>query len=370
VALCGVSIALAFAGISLIGAGGDPSGVARFGELTPQQTDYAEAVLERPVFVRDSLGHDGKFLFIQANDPLLVEPTEHAIALDRPTYRSQRMLYPLIAGVLAGLDPHLILWTLIAVNLAMFGLGTWSVAMLAIDAGMTSWFGLAFAANMGLVYSLLMDGSTVTAFALACAGVLALTRLHTGLSVVAFTGAVLAREVMILFAVGVVAGLLVSRRRSMASPSTFVGDDPAPSLPWSIIVVPGLAAVLWAVYVRWRIDFEAGLIENEEIALVPFGGALDAVTSGQARLVDLISIALLIAVAVVVPILAFRTMSLLVWGAFPFSVLAIFLTVNVWQYDYNISRALIPLLTAVVFGLGLMLHRTEERSEPAPAQSS
>lgn len=360
VSACGAAIALLFLTISLIGSDGDPSGVARFGELTPQQTDYAQARLDRAVFVRDSLGHDGKFFFIQANDPLLLAPDEHASALDRPTYRSQRMLYPLLAGAMAGFNPHLVLWTLIAVNISMMALGSWAVAMLAVDARISSWFGLAFAVNMGLVYSLLMDGATVTAFALACLGVLAVTRQRTGLAVLALTAAVLAREVMILFAFGVVIGVIVDHWRKRTGQSSLAGVA-----PWSVVIVPGLAAVMWAGYVRLRITFGASLIETEEITLVPLSGTFQALTSGSAGVVDLLAIVLVVAVAVAVPLLAMRTMSLLVWGAVPFSVLAVLLTVNVWQYNYNITRALAPLLTAVLFGIGVVLRESSSRRQAA-----
>lgn len=366
VAVGGVAIAVLFVAISLLGSDGDPSGVARFGELTPQQTNYAESQLGRHVFVRDTLGHDGKFFFIQANDPLLLAPSEHASALDRPTYRSQRMLYPTLAGTLAAFNPHVILWTLVVVNIFMFGLGTWAVAALARTAGMSSWFGLAFAVNMGLVYSLLMDGATITAMALGCVGVLALVRGHTAGAVIALSGAVLAREVMILFAVGVAIGVLAQRSTPHDPAIASLGGATKALSPLFIVAVPAAIAVMWAGYVRWRISFAQELIENEEITAVPLSGALEAISSGRARIVDLLSIALLGLLIVVVPLMALRTHNLLMWGATPFSILALFLTVNVWQHDYNITRALAPLLTAAIFGVGLMLVRatTERRSDP------
>jgi hypothetical protein len=69
-----------------------------FGEDAPATRAYAEDRLGT-VYLRGDQGHDGKFFFIQANDPWVLAPENNAAVLDRPLYRSQRMLYPVLAGL-------------------------------------------------------------------------------------------------------------------------------------------------------------------------------------------------------------------------------------------------------------------------------
>jgi hypothetical protein len=114
----------------------DPSAVASFGIEEQSTLEYASSRLDR-VVARPSIGHDGRFFFVQANDPFLLQPQENAWLLDRPTYRTQRMFYPLLAGMGGLLSPSYILWGLIGVNVAATGLGTLAVAAYAVQHGLS-----------------------------------------------------------------------------------------------------------------------------------------------------------------------------------------------------------------------------------------
>ena len=57
-------------------------------------------------------------------DPLFLNPDDHARFLDRPTYRSQRMLYPTLAGLARPLSgPDGVAWALAGLNVLAFGVG-------------------------------------------------------------------------------------------------------------------------------------------------------------------------------------------------------------------------------------------------------
>ena len=122
-----------------------------FGIESTDINDYAEAKLGREVAKRAALGHDGKYFFVQANDPLLLEPGENIAVIDRPLYRSQRMFYPILAGGGGLFSPDVIVWALLIVNLIAMGVGTWTVAHLAMEMGGSPWWGLAFALNIGFI---------------------------------------------------------------------------------------------------------------------------------------------------------------------------------------------------------------------------
>ena len=107
-------VAGAIVAASLLRHDGDIAGLIKFGEGVNARviTEHVEDVLGREVATVEAGGHDGKFFFLQALDPLYLEPTEHAALLDRPTYRAQRMLYPLLAGVGGLASPAVTLWTM------------------------------------------------------------------------------------------------------------------------------------------------------------------------------------------------------------------------------------------------------------------
>ena len=100
----------------------DITSFVAFGEDDPVSADYGRERLGE-VFLRSELGHDGKFFFIQANDPFLLDPEANASYLDDPVYRAQRMLYPVLAGAGGAASPEVIVWLMLLINLVGLGLG-------------------------------------------------------------------------------------------------------------------------------------------------------------------------------------------------------------------------------------------------------
>lgn len=84
--------------------------------------------IDQPLTVlADSAGYDGQFYYRLARAPLNHEPEKFGIRLDSPVYRHQRIIYPLLAYVVALGDPTLIPYTLIAIN----GIGITVLAFIA-----------------------------------------------------------------------------------------------------------------------------------------------------------------------------------------------------------------------------------------------
>jgi hypothetical protein len=290
---------------------------------------------------REFLGHDGRFFFVQANDPLLLDPDKNAVILDRPLYRSQRMLYPMLTGGGGLFSAEAIVWTLIAVNVLALAAGSWAVGSIAAKHGLSPWWGLAFLFNAGLLSDLYLSGAGILAMALACLGALALEEDRSALAGAAFAGAALTREAMLLF-VGSLAIVWLIRKRKV---------------PWLIAAPAGLSVVVWAVYIRLRIPSDPAIDQIQELTLLPFSGLFEAVTSGRAELADHLVIVLFLWLMVWVPLRASKSESYLTWGAAGFAVLAPFLTVFVWQRSFDISRALAPLVTAVLIEFAIARQR-------------
>ena len=317
-------------GATLASHDGDITGLMKFGDAPAARSvaRHASDEIGREV-VTVGEGHDGMYFFLQALDPLLLAPDEHAALLDRPVYRGQRMLFPLIAGG-GGLVPASALpWTMAFANLFAIGLGTSATARLARRLGGSEWWGLAFALNVGIVFEFDISGAGILAFAAALWGTVALEEGDDRRAAAWFTAAVLAREVMFLFLAGALLLRLVRTRR----------------IPWLIGIPPTVAALGWAVYLRARLTEGAGVDEVQEFG-VPFAGMAQAFDNWIENPVDLAVIAALVAVMPLLVIRAVRRPSYLGWGSIGFVVLGAFFSRQVWWRFFDISRAVAPVITA------------------------
>ncbi len=96
--LAGLALAVWFT-VIVAEHGWNPSTLMAAGSQDLPVVSYVEASLGPDFEPQAGWGHDGKFVFIQAHDPLLLDPLEHAAVLDVPVYRSQRVLVPALVGI-------------------------------------------------------------------------------------------------------------------------------------------------------------------------------------------------------------------------------------------------------------------------------
>jgi hypothetical protein len=334
----------------LIPAGMDPTIFVAFGRDSPDQTEYARALIGA-VEVRPGGGHDGKYFFVQANDPWFLDPERNAAVLDVPLYRGERMLFPLLAGGFGAFPPAVIVWSLLVTNVAALALGAGIAARLASFWGGSTWLGLSVPLNLGLLYEIMIDGSGVVAYACCLAAVYALVREKTWAAALLFSAAALSREVMLAFAVGVFVLWWLDRR----------------TLRWPIVIAPSLALGIWAAYLMWRLDGVPGTGTELTFVAPPFVGLLQAIGSWVRSPDQLVlDAAILLLIAAFVP-LAIRSRLPLAWGALPFVALATILSVDVFLEASDLSRALVPVFTAAPFVL--FLPRRDERTRLAGDRS-
>ena len=129
----------------------DPRGLAEIGTLYSQGDPNG------------SQGYDGQFAYYIAVDP---DPDVVASKLDVPAYRYQRILYPLLAHLLALGTDALVPWTLFLLNLAAHALGTWAVAQWLVSRNASASLALVYGLWVGLVASVGLDLNEPLAFAL------------------------------------------------------------------------------------------------------------------------------------------------------------------------------------------------------------
>lgn len=309
----------------------NPTTTIKFGEAFPEQNAYAEDLLG-PIVLAPQAGHDGKFFFSQAMDPFYLSPQMHAIYLDRPTYRAQRMLYPTLASLGGLLGPTATAWGLIVVNILGMGVGTALTGRLAVAMGLSPWFGSAFLLNPGLLVALNIDGAEIVALAALLAGVLAAVEDRPRLAAAALSAAALARETMILGAVGLVVYWAWQRRR----------------VPL-VMIVPFAAVAIWWLYLRLQIA--DGVVQDTRALAAPlqgFVGAFQRWITVPDSTVDMLMGLILLFASVAIAIRAVVRPTPLGLSVAGFAALALILSEPVWARYFDSSRALAPVLTAYV----------------------
>jgi hypothetical protein len=311
----------------------DPSALIKFPEARPEQLGYGQRMLG-DVVPAGGDGHDGKYYFMQAMDPFYQHPDDHAYLLDRPSYRAQRMIYPTVAGGFGLLPPLATAWSLWGVNMLALGIGGWLTARLALQMGISAWFGLAFVFNPGVLVSSIIDTAEVFAMVFFIASALMLTKRRYTAGAVFLSLAALSRETMIVAAVGAIAYIWKTERK----------------VPL-VMGLPFLTSAIWWVFLRFQIGhLDSGVQDVAAIGL-PFEGFYDAVVRWLSRpdsSVDMMFGLILLVVSLLIVKHAWRRPSLLGYMTAGFALIAVTMVVDVWKFYFDASRALAPVFTAYV----------------------
>lgn len=310
--------------------GWDPSVFGAFGEEAVENTALAEELLGRDVVVRPGQGHDGKFFFFQALDPLILNPDGYSVAVDRPRYRAQRMLFPVLAGGFGQLPSEGVLWGMAAVNTLALIVGSCAMVLLLDRRDLSPWWSLCFLFGPGMISEFALGGSGVVALALLIVGIDQLERGATGWSTVALVASVMAREVMLLAVMGVILHGLIRRRRWLG---------------WLALLGP-VSIGVWRLYVDVRLR-GVPEVETLEVGGAPLSGLVQALRDWTTDPVDLaIGLALLAVCAWLIVRVLRGSDELLTWAAVPFVGLVAVLSAAVLGEFFNFGRAVAPIVPA------------------------
>lgn len=237
--LLGVTVAS-----GLAASAGNPLGFVRFGRA------FAPVIHPpRSAPVAPKTGYDGQYFWVLGSDPLL----RHARTLLpflTQGFRLQRIAYPALAWVLSGGRSAALGWSLLAVNLVVIVAATLGFAVYARRRGWSGWWALCVGLLPGFAYALLGDLSDALAIGSMLGGMIAWRHRRGALAAVLLAVACLAREPMVL-AVAAIALDAACRRPAAARPDRVAGAVRAMLI--APVIVPGLAFVLWQVYIRLRL---------------------------------------------------------------------------------------------------------------------
>jgi hypothetical protein len=224
--------------------GWEPAALAEIGAVTAEGA------------IVNSSGYDGQFAFFIAMDP---NPANLMDKLDVPSYRYQRILYPVIARLVGLGNPDLIAWSLLVVNLLAHGVGTWAVARLL---GEHAIYAAAYALWVGLIAPIGLDLTEPLAYMLVALSWLARRNERPYLSGGLLTLAFFAKETTLVFALAfLLQDLFVLRNRESAA---------------SILAGLGAFAVFqaWLFFSFGEIGIGSGGAMSTPFELFPFWGLL------------------------------------------------------------------------------------------------
>ena len=332
-ALLVACLGVAFYGLLVVAAvashGGNAEWFMKFG-TTSSVTTYGRQILGDDLVVPYDESQDGTAFWLSARDPFLTDTGPITTYTDRPAYRSDRVLYPVLVSPFRLFGEQGLVWGLVLVNLAVVFGGGYLTTRLALLIRAPWRAGFAFAANPLVLAAVALDLADALAVAALVGMVLAARRERWVWATVLATAAVLTKESSLLAVVALAIGL-------------------AAASPRRRIVLAGAPAAilgLWAVYVRTRVATTNAQVE--EVTFMPFGGYSQAWRLGwsvQGTWGDAFVAGLLLVVAVVIGVRWWRRRTPELWVALPYAVMTPFLSGQVLHWGMNSVRAIGPALT-------------------------
>lgn len=218
----------------------------------------------------EGIGHDGQQFYAIARHPF--DPDAVGDAVHPQAYRYRRILFPLVAGVLAPGGGRPLIAAFFALSLLGVVLG--AVALRAMPGG-PRWMPVVAALSPAVITSLTLSLSDALGSGLGLAALAAATRRRWAWAVAAATLAALTRETFLIVALALVFA-------------------PGMPRPWraASLAVPAAAVGGWLLWLSGRLDTSLLAGGSEQLA-APFSGYVSRYTDGQTFFMALLAMVLL-----------------------------------------------------------------------------
>jgi hypothetical protein len=204
-----------------------------------------------------TIGYDGQFAY-----QIALNPGQAAPYLDVPSYRYQRVLYPMIASLISLRQPWLIPWVLIALNIMALAAGTHVMGIILSGNGLSRWYAVTAGIFAGQLVSLRLDLNEPLALTFALLAIYAFQHKRHRLGAIYLALSVLSKETSIAFVGGYLLYFLFKRQ-------------------WRFLIETGIISLgpfVLLQLVIWRTFGEIGLKSGGQgatsFSLIPFGGLL------------------------------------------------------------------------------------------------
>ncbi|GAB4318223.1 MAG: hypothetical protein Kow00117_08380 [Phototrophicales bacterium] len=238
-------IAVIFCGLVLIN---HPDGALAFAHIG---TRFSEGI---PKEDGGSTGYDGQFVYFIARDGAQAVPY-----IDGPTFRYQRIFYPVLARALSLGNAELLPWVLIAINIIALGAGTGMLAYLLTQMGMSPYLALIYTVWVGNLFALRFNLTELLCFALALWAVIAYQRERYIQVILLLVLSTLTKELGLIFAGGLALHTIVVKRQWQ----------------WSFLIgsTPFMTLMLWWFILRlWLEGSPTSYPAARGFSWIPLGG--------------------------------------------------------------------------------------------------
>lgn len=149
-------------------------------------------------------GYDGQFYYRLAQNPFTLSYDDFGIKFDIPSYRQQRIIYPLLTWVLSLPNKDLIPALLLAVNFVAILLIGFIGGYLAKSLNLHSLWGLVFVIHPGFPYTLSRDLTEILQALFLIATLFVINKSHFFLAAILLSLAILTRESALVLALSLV----------------------------------------------------------------------------------------------------------------------------------------------------------------------
>ncbi len=156
-------------------------------------------------------GYDGQFAYYIARDGANAVPY-----IDGPSLRYQRILYPLLARLLALANPDIVPWTLIIVNILAHSVGAALLAYLLTSLGASPWGALIYSLWLGEIFAFRLDLNEPLCMAFGLGAIVLYYHKRFMGVIVLLVLAVMTKEFGIIIAAGLALHLWFSGKRKWA----------------------------------------------------------------------------------------------------------------------------------------------------------
>ena len=230
--------------------------------------DPTQLPVQIPVVTQQ--GYDGQFFFRLALNPFTSAQTADGVRIDTPSWRQQRLIYPLVVWLLSAGQPGLVPPLLVLVNyVALCALALLGVAY-SRALGQAPGWGLVLPLYPGFLVSLSRDLAEILEGCFVVAALLAARKGRPALTNIGLSLAVLTRESALLAVAALAADHLIDRRRGHP-----------PRLPLAAIIAPVAVFGVWQALLLLRWGEVAALAGRGDLGL-PLAGLAEFAMSVMA----------------------------------------------------------------------------------------
>lgn len=210
---------------------------------------------DQTLIFKGEIGYDGQQFLSLALDPGLQNP-DTLTALDHPSYRYRRILYPLLGYVLGLGNPTLIPYTMVAVNAVTILLLVWVISNYFKSYPQSQWHPLFVLAIPGVWIVLSLSTADLLSNLFLVTALYGYSQGKPSLTAIALGLGCLTRETMLLIWIGIGVTSLWERRKEMILP----------------LILAAMPAVVWNLYViNQHLPGQSGISSNFGL---PFLGIL------------------------------------------------------------------------------------------------